>query len=94
MYIFFINFFLVTDKHYLTINADNYNVLTRQRHNLHLSQENLAIFFKRAFYARIEIFNGLPTEIKVRSDNTKVFETALKHFFIHNLFYTQDEYFN
>ena len=83
----------MNDKNYLTINADSYNILTRQRYNLHLPQENLPIFFKRASYAGIKIFNSLPTEIKALSDNPKKFEIALKRFFIHALFYTLDEYF-
>jgi len=58
-YIFSLLIFLVNDKNWITINADNYNKLTKQRHNLQLQQENLAIFFKRACYAGVKIFHTL-----------------------------------
>jgi hypothetical protein len=37
---------------------------TRQRNNLYLSQANLTIYQKRAYYSGIKIFNNLPLEIK------------------------------
>jgi IS1 family transposase len=54
--VFSLLMFLVNDKNYLTINADNYNILTRQRHNLHLQQENLSIVSKE-FLCRNQNFS-------------------------------------
>jgi hypothetical protein len=39
------------------------NLDTRQRNNLYLSQANLTIYQKGAYYSGIEIFNKLPLEI-------------------------------
>jgi hypothetical protein len=66
----------------------------RQKNNLYLPQENLAIYQKGAYYLGIKIFNNLPTEIKNASDNLKKFKAALKHFLYTYSFYTMDDYFN
>ena len=34
----------VVNNNYFAINADNYNTLTRQRNNLHLSQDSFFFF--------------------------------------------------
>jgi hypothetical protein len=89
--------FVVNSKNYLTVNADIYNILNRQRNNLHLPQANFAIFQKGAYeyYSGIKIFYTLPTEIKDLSDNPMKFKIALKLFFcIHTPVYTLDECFN
>jgi hypothetical protein len=61
----------VVNKNYFTVNADNYNVLTRQRNNLYIPQSNLAIFQKGSYYLGIKTFTSLPTEIKDPLDNPK-----------------------
>ena len=55
-YIFSLLIFLVNDKNCLTINADNYNKFTKQRHNLNLQQENLAIFSKELVMQESKFF--------------------------------------
>ena len=55
-YIFSLLIFLVNDKNCLTINADNYNKFTKQRHNLNLPQENLAIFSKELVMQESKFF--------------------------------------
>ena len=50
-------------------NNENHNVDTRQRNNLYLSQANLTICQKGAYYSGIKIFNNLPLEIKIVAGN-------------------------
>jgi len=92
--IFSLLIFVGNNKNSITINVDNYNILTRQRCNLHVPHANLAIFKKGAYYLGIRIFNSLPTGIKDLSDNSKKFKIALKHFLYSHSFYTVDECFN
>ena len=63
-HISFLLIFTVNNKNYFTFDADNYNMLTRQCNNLHLPQENLAIFQKGACYLGTSTVNSLPTEIR------------------------------
>ena len=77
---------IINNNSYFTTNADNHNILNRQRNNLLLPQANLASFQKGPYYSGIKIFNNRPTEIKDLSDNHKKFKNALKHFYIHSPF--------
>jgi hypothetical protein len=73
--VFSLLIFLVSDKNYLTFNADNYSILTRQRHNLHLQQENLSIVSKElvmqesTFFTlillKLRLFQIIPRNLKL-----------------------------
>jgi hypothetical protein len=80
--------FLVNDKNCLTINADNYNILTKQRHNLHLSQEDLAFFSKELVMQESKFFIPFLPKLRLFLDNPKEFKITLKHFFVFTLFFT------
>ena len=41
-----------------------------------------------------KVFNMLPSNIKMESDNPKKFEMALQNFLCENSFYSLDEYFS
>lgn len=68
--------------------------MQQTKNNLLLSEANLAIFQKGAYYLGIKIFNILLTEIKDLSDDHKKFKTVLKHVLYLHSFYTLDEYFD
>jgi hypothetical protein len=59
-----------------------------------ISEANLVIVQKGAYYLGIKIFNGLLTQIKELSVDHKKFKIALKHAFFLHSFYTLVEYFN
>jgi len=79
-YIFHLLIFVVNNKDDFIINADDYNILIRQKCNLHLPQANWAIFQNGTCYLGIKIFNSLPTEIKDLSDSPNKFKIALNLF--------------
>ena len=70
--------FVVQNNTLFLTNAENYNLDTRQKNNLHLPQGNLTIYQKGACYLGIKIFNNLPLEIKNVAGNQKKFKIALK----------------
>jgi hypothetical protein len=57
-YIFSLLIFVVNNKNYFEINADNYNTLTRKRNNLHLPQANLTVFKKGAYCLGMKTFES------------------------------------
>jgi hypothetical protein len=63
--------FVIQNNTLFFTNAENYNLDTRQRNNLHLPQANLTIYQKGACYLGIKIFNNLPLEIKNVAGNQK-----------------------
>ena len=63
--------FVVQNKTLFLTNTENYNLVTRQRNNLHLPQANLTIYQKGACYSGINIFNNLHLEIKNVPSNQK-----------------------
>ena len=86
--------FAVQNKTIFLTNTQNYNLVTRQRNNLHLPQANLTIYQKGACYSGINIFNNLPLEIKNVAGNQNKFKIALKNCLYTYSFYTLEEYFS
>jgi len=54
----------------------------------------LAIYQKDGYYSGIKIYNPLPTAIKDLSGDKHKFKLALQRYFLHNSFYSLEEYFN
>ena len=84
--------FVVQNKNFLSTNKEKHNLDTRQRNNLYLSQTNLTIYQKGAYYSGIKIFNNLPLEIKNVAGNQKKFKITLKKFLYSYSFYTMEVY--
>jgi len=61
---------------------------------LYLSQANLIIHQKAAYYSVIKFFNNLPLEINNVADNQKKFKIDLIKCLYNYSFYTLEEYFN
>jgi hypothetical protein len=55
---------------------------------------NLAKYGKGVYHMAVKVFNGLPYNPKVISNDTKQFKVKLKNFFYINSFYTLEEFFN
>ena len=67
--------FVVQNNFFLT-NNENHNLDTRQGNNLYLSQANLTIYQKGAYYSGIKIFNKLPLQIENVAGNKKKIENC------------------
>ena len=86
--------FVVQNRTLFLTGTANYNLDTRQRNNLHISQANLTIYKKGVYYSGEKNFNNLPSEIKNVAGNKKKFKIALKKFLYTYSFYTLEEYFS
>ena len=58
-------------------NAELYTTKTRNSNNLHPPLSQLTKYQKRVHFARIRVFNHLPTSIKNTANETKVFKKTL-----------------
>jgi len=85
--------FVVNKRNLSLDNAELYTTKTRNSNNLHPPLSHLTKFQKGVHYARIRVFNHLPTSIKSTANETKVFKKILKQFLLDNSFYSTDEFF-
>jgi hypothetical protein len=66
---------------------------TRQHVNCHQHSVNVTKFQKGVSNLGTEVFNMLPSYIKLESDNPKKFKLVLQKFLYKSSFYSLDEYF-
>jgi hypothetical protein len=94
-YIFSPSIFVIKNKHLYNTNPKQiHSVHTRFKTNLHPPIANLTKFQKGVYYSGIKIFNNLPHGIKDLANEIKLFQNALKRFFLITSFYNSEEYFN
>ena len=62
--------------------------------NFHQPSVNVTKFQKGVSNLGAKVFNMLPSNIKMKSDNPKKFKMALQNFLYENSFYSLDEYFS
>ena len=86
-----INLITNNEEHFQT-NADVHSVNTRHKHCLHKPTANLSCFQKSAYYAGINIFNNLPSDLKGLMNEKARFKIALKRYLNTHSFYSVDEY--
>jgi hypothetical protein len=70
-----------------------YHIDTKQHANFQQPSVNLTKYQKGVYYLRVKVFNMLPTNIKIESDNTKKFRLVLLKILYENSFYSMDKYF-
>jgi hypothetical protein len=75
--------FVVQHKDLFITSVESHNLETRQSNDLYITQANLSIYQKGAYYSVIKIFNKLPSNIKNVNGNIAKFKTTLKKMFIH-----------
>jgi len=85
--------YVVNNKHLFTKNLEVHNHDTWSANNFRLPITNLTKYQKGAHYARIKIFNHLPTNIKCVVNEIQVFKSALKRLLLSNSFHSIEEYF-
>ena len=66
---------------------------TRYNHNLHLPSTNLTLVQKGVLYSGSKIYNHLPLNIKMLSENAMQFKSKLRSYLIEHTFYSLDEYY-
>ena len=92
-YIYSLLIFVVNNRNLFLDNVELYTTKTRNSNNLHPPLSHLTKYQKGVHYARIRVFNHLPTSIKSTMNETKVFKKTLKRFLLDNSFYSMDEFF-
>jgi hypothetical protein len=92
-YIFSLLLFMIRCKYQSAINFELYHFDTRQHANFHEPSVNVTKFQKGLSNLGAKVFNMLPSNIKIESDNPKKFEMALQNFLYENSFYSLDEHF-
>ena len=80
----------ITNRNQFLINSEKQHIDTRQRANFQQPSVNLTQYQKEVV---IQVFNMLPSYIKIESDNPKKFKLILQKFVYDNSFYSLDEYF-
>jgi hypothetical protein len=73
-------------------NNNIHHIYTRQVEKLHVSSVRLSSIQRGVLYSSIMVYNDLPQNIKITSDNVKIFKRTLKNFLISNAFYSIVEY--
>jgi hypothetical protein len=70
-YIFSLLLFLNKNRNQFKINSDS-----RQQSDFHQPSANLAKYQKGVYYQGVNVFNMLPTHIKIEFDNPKEFKST------------------
>jgi hypothetical protein len=83
---------IVNNLELFTINSNRKTPVTRNDMNLYLPVANLKIYQNRPEFMGIKVYNNLPGNIKLLSDNKKVFRKALLLFLQFHYFYSVEEF--
>jgi len=76
-YIFSLLVFVIKNRGLFQSNSEIHDLNTRFNHNLHLPFTNLTLVQKGVLYSESKIYNHLPSNIKVLSNDTKLFKSKL-----------------
>jgi hypothetical protein len=74
--------FVVKNREIIDINKIHYEINTRHIMDIHMTQENLSVYQKGAYYSGVKVFNKLPSDIKNVNGNITKFKTTLKNFYM------------
>jgi len=91
-YIFSLLIFVNKNRGLFQSNSEIHDLYTRFNHNLHLPSTNLILVQKGVLYSGNKIYNHLPSNIKVLSNDTKLFKSTLKSYLIEHMLYSLDEF--
>ena len=73
---------MIRNKNQFPVNSELYHFDTRQHANFHQPSVNVTKFQKRVSNLGAKVFNMLPSDIKMESDNPKKFKMALQKILI------------
>ena len=74
-------------------NSEIRDLNTRFNHNLHLPFTDLTLVQKGVLYSGSKIYNHLPSNIKVLSNDAKLFVSTLKSYLIEHMLCSLDEFY-
>ena len=86
--------FVFNNRNLFLDNAELYTIKTRNSYNVHPPLSHLTKYQKGVHYAGFRVFNYLPSSIKSKVNETKMFKKTLKKFLLDNSFYSMDDSFN
>jgi len=92
-YIFSLLVFVNKNRGLFQSNSEIHDLNTRFNHNLHLPSKNLTSVHKAVPYSGSKIYNHLPSNITVLSNDTKLFKSTLKSYLTEHTFYSLDEFY-
>ena len=92
-YIFSLLVFVNKKRGLFQSNSEIHDLNTCFNYNLHLPSTNLTLVQKGVLYSGSKIYNHLPSNIKVLSNDTKHFKSTLKSYLIEHMFYSLDEFY-
>jgi hypothetical protein len=74
-------------------NSEIHDLNTRFNYNLHLPSTNLTLLQKGVVYSGSKIYDHLPPNIKVLSNDTTHFKSVLKRYLTEHMFYSLGEFY-
>jgi exonuclease III len=92
-YLFSLLNFVIDNKSWFRTNMELYDINTRNKYNLHITQPRLSSYKNGAYYMGIKAFNQLPCYIKELSDDRIRFKNILKNYLLSKSFYSLKEFF-
>jgi len=92
-YIFSLLVFVTKDRDLFLSNSEIHDINTRYNYNLHLPTTNLTLVQKGVLYSGSRIYNHLPLNIKILTNDLKHFKSKLKSFLIQHTLYSLQEFY-
>jgi len=92
-YIFSLLFFVNKNRGLFQTTSEIHDLNTRFNYNLHLASTNLILVQKGVLCSGSKIYNHLPSNIKVLSNDAKHFKSTLKTCIIEHMFHSLHEFY-
>ena len=92
-YIFSLLVFVTKNRGLLQSNSEIHDLNTRFNHNLYSPSTSLILVQKVVLYSGSKVRNHLPSNIKVFSNDTKLFKSTLNSYLNEHTFYSLDEFY-
>jgi hypothetical protein len=91
-YVFSLLVFVNKNRGLFLSNLEIHDINMRYNYNLHLPSTNLTLVKKGVLYSGSRIYNHLPINIKIPSNDVKHFKSTLRSYLIEHTFYSLDKY--
>jgi len=88
-YLFFFN----KNRDLFQSNSEIHDLITCFNYNLHLPSTKLTLVQKGVLYSESKIYNHLPSNIDILSNDAKRFKSTLKSYLIEHTFYSLEEFY-
>jgi hypothetical protein len=92
-YIFSLLIFINKNRDLFQSNSEIHDINTHYNYNLRLPSTNLTLVQKGVLYSGSRLYNHLPLNIKILSNDAKRFKSTLKSYLIEHSFYSLDAYY-